>query len=152
LRCYETAEGISNGFASIGGEVLNIDPERTLVGPNTFDREVWEELWPDGENVTDFVNRWYNGEFDSKLEPFNEFGDELIEKTIRRLLATEDNSMQVHVTHDFPQVCLLRIIFDRELICKDREPFLGGIGVTRENGKPILFDKGEIYHLDKFHS
>jgi len=152
LRCSETAEGISTGFTSIGGEVRNIDPEQTLVGPNTFDREVWKELMPDGQNVTDFVNRWYNGEFDDRIEPFIEFVSKLIEKTVKRLLAIEDNSMQVHVTHDFPQMCLLRILFDRELICKDREPFLGGIGVTRENGEPILFVKGEIHHLDNFHS
>jgi len=150
LRCYETAEDISNGFTSEGGEVLNIDPERTLMGPNTIDSEVWKELMPDGQNVTDFVNRWAESEFENRLEPFEEFGRELIKKTVERLLSTEDNSMQIHVTHDLSQMCTLRILFDRPLVKEDREPFLGGIGITLKNRKPTLFVKGEIYPLNNY--
>ncbi len=150
LRCYETAEDISNGFGSEGGEVLNIDPERTLMGPDTIDSEVWKELMPDGQNVTDFVNRWVEGEFENRLEPFEKFGRELIKNTVGRLISTGDNSMQIHITHDLSQMCTLRILFDRPLVKEDREPFLGGIGVIRENRKPVLFVKGEIYHLDDF--
>lgn len=150
LRCYETAEEISKGFTSVGGEVLEIEPERTLMGPNTLDPEIWKELWPDGENVTDFVNRWASGEFHNRLEPFNEFGEELIEKTVKRLLASEDNAMQVHVTHDLSQMCTLRILFDRALVGKDREPFLGGVGITIEDKNPILFAKGKTVILSQF--
>lgn len=148
LRCYETAEGISNGFESVGGNVRIMDPERTLMGPNTIDSEVWKELSPDGQNVTDFVNRWSDGEFENRLESFNEFGGALIKHTLKRLLATEDNSVHIHVTHDLSQMCTLRILFDRPLVEKDREPFLGGVGATIEDGRPILFVKGEFYPID----
>jgi hypothetical protein len=120
------------------------------MGPSAEDPTVWKELWPDGENVTDFVNRWSGGKFGKRIESFEDFGAELIENTVMRLLSTEDNLMQIHVTHDLSQMCTLRILFGRELVKDDREPFLGGIGITIEEGVPILFVKGETVALEQF--
>lgn len=147
-RCYQTAEAISSGFSSVGGEVLSMDPDRTLTGPNTDDVTVWKNLWPDGENVTDFANNWIDGKFGQRIESFEEFGAELIDNTVKRLLSTKGNIMQIHATHDLSLMCTKRILFDRALTLDDREPFLGGIGITVEDSIPILFVKGKTSAID----
>lgn len=147
-RCVQTAEFISKGFSSVGGEVLSIEPDRTLTGPFASDQTVWKNLQPDGQNVTDFVNKWRDGEFDGKLESFDEFTNELKKNTVQRFLSIENNLMQIHATHDLSLMCTKRILFNRPLKLDDREPFQGGIGVTIEKGTPILFVSGETITLD----
>ena len=82
-RCYETAEGISEGFQQEGGEVIDMDPLPTLIGPEYSEREVWLNLNSNGENVTEFVNIWADDEFEG-IEPFNEFKVRLMDDTVRR--------------------------------------------------------------------
>ena len=142
-RCYETAEAISEGFTQQGGEVFDMDPLPTLVGPEYSDREVWVNLNSNGDNVTEFVNRWVDNEFEG-IEPFNEFSVRLMDDTLKRLLSVTDNMMHIHVTHDLAMMCTKRILFDRPLTRDDRVPFLGGLGITLKNGVPILFTDGKI--------
>ncbi len=140
-RCYETAEAISEGFTQRGGEVIDMDPLPTLVGPEYTDRDVWINLNSNGDNVTEFVNKWADNEFVG-IEPFNEFSIRLMDDTMKRLLSVKDNTMHIHVTHDLAMMCTKRILFDRPLTRDDRVPYLGGLGITLKNGVPILFAAG----------
>lgn len=146
-RCYETAEAISEGFSEEGGEIIDMDPLPTLIGPEYSDRTVWSNLHPNGENVTEFVNKWADGEFEG-IEPFDEFKVRLIDDTVKRFLSLRDNQMHIHVTHDLALMCTKRILLDRALTRDDREPFLGGIGLNMENGVPLLFVAGSIEPLE----
>ncbi|MFW9844440.1 MAG: histidine phosphatase family protein [Candidatus Thorarchaeota archaeon] len=146
-RCYETAEAISIGFSKRGGEVIDMDPLPTLIGPEYSDKDVWVNLNSNGENVTEFVNRWADNEFEG-IEPFNEFSIRLMDDTVKRLLAVKDNTMHIHVTHDLAMMCAKRILFDRPLTRQDRVPYLGGLGLAVKNGKPILFASGMTTILD----
>ena len=137
-RCYQTAEAIVEGFSAEGGEVLDMDPLPTLLGPEFTDRTVWDNLHPNGENVTEFVNSWSNNEFEG-IEPFDKFSVRLMGDTVKRLLAVEDNMMHIHVTHDLAMMCTKRILFDRPLTREDRVPFLGGLGITLKNDVLTLF-------------
>jgi broad specificity phosphatase PhoE len=150
-RCYETAEGISEAFIQKGGEVIDMDPVATLIGPEYSDRDVWQNLNSNGENVTEFVNRWANDEFDG-IEPFSEFKIRLMDDTVRRLLSAKEPVMHIHVTHDLALMCTKRILFDRPLAHEDREPYLAGLGVSKSNGTPTLFvaSTQDIVELDMF--
>jgi len=140
-RCYETAESMAQGFTEQGGKIIDMDPLPTLVRPEYTQQEVWKNLQPNGENVTDFINRWADGEFEG-IEPFSEFQEKLMNDTLRRLLDLREPQMHIHVTHDLSLMASKRMFFDRPLEWEDREPFLGGLGVTIRNEEPILFVGG----------
>jgi len=142
-RCFQTAESISEGFIAEGGKVIDMDPLPTLIGPEYTDRNVWNNLHPNGENVTEFVNDWADNKFEG-IEPFNEFSIRLMEDTMKRLRSVTDNMMHIHVTHDLAMMCTKRILLNRPLTRDDRVPFLGGLGITLNNGAPILFTAGKI--------
>ncbi|MGY5880238.1 MAG: hypothetical protein RTV31_08305, partial [Candidatus Thorarchaeota archaeon] len=108
---------------------------------------IWNHLHPNGENVTEFVNDWADTKFEG-IEPFDEFSVRLMDDTLKRLLAVKDNMMHVHVTHDLAMMCTKRILFNRPLTRDDRVPYLGGLGITVNNGVPILFTAGTITTLD----
>jgi len=129
-RCYETAEAIAEGFAERGEEVIDIDPLPSLVGPQVIEEEVWKNLHPDGRNVTDFVNTWVNGNFGERMEPFDDYRKRLIGDTVERMVTQRENIMYVHVTHDLAMMSAKRILLNRPLVPEDREPYLGGLGVT----------------------
>jgi hypothetical protein len=113
-RCFETAEAIAEGFTLQGGEVIDIDPLPSLVGPQVVEEEVWRNLHPDGRNIVDFVNIWVDGGFG------------------------KENIMHVHVTHDLAMMSAKRILLKRPLVPEDREPYLGGLGVTNTGSKMVL--------------
>ena len=146
-RCLQTAEAISEGYTSEGGEVVDMDALSTLIGPEFTDRAIWNHLNPNGENVTEFVNDWADTKFEG-IEPFDEFSVRLMDDTLKRLLAVKDNMMHIHVTHDLAMMCTKRILFNRPLTRDDRVPYLGGLGITVNNGVPILFTAGTITTLD----
>ena len=146
-RCYETAAAISEGFTEQGGEVIDMDPLPTLVGPEFSDSDVWLNLNSNGENVTEFVNKWADDEFEG-IEPFNEFSIRLMEDTVKRLLSLKNNHMHIHVTHDLAMMCTKRILFDRPLTRDDRVPYLGGLGLTLKKGQLLLFTDGEVTALE----
>jgi len=142
-RCFETAEAIAEGFAQCGGEVIDIDPLPSLVGPQVIEEEVWRNLHPDGRNVTDFVNTWVDGGFGEKMELFENYQDRLIGDTVKRLISFKENIMHVHVTHDLAMMSAKRILLKKPLVPEDREPYLGGLGVTNTNSQLLLNVKGK---------
>lgn len=146
-RCFETAEAISEGFLEQGGEIIDMDPLSTLIGPEYSDRDVWVNLNSNGDNVTEFVNDWADNKFEG-IEPFDEFSVRLMDDTLKQLLAVNDNTMHIHVTHDLAMMCTKRILFDRPLTRDDRVPYLGGLGITLKNGIPILFAAGKTTTLE----
>ncbi len=137
-RCFETAEAIAEGFTLQGGEVIDIDPLPSLVGPQVIQEAVWRNLHPDGRNVTDFVNTWVDGGFGERMELFDDYKDRLIADTIKRLTSLKENIMHVHVTHDLAMMCAKRILLKRPLVSDDREPYLGGLGVTYTGSQIVL--------------
>ncbi|MBN2230540.1 MAG: histidine phosphatase family protein [Candidatus Thorarchaeota archaeon] len=140
-RCYETAEAIAQGFSEQGGEIIDMDPLPTLVRPEYTEQDVWKNLQPNGENVTEFINRWADGEFEG-IEPFTEFKTRLIDDTLKRFLSLDEPQLHVHITHDLSLMAAKRIFFNRPLTFDDREPFLGGLGITRIEKIPTLFVSG----------
>jgi broad specificity phosphatase PhoE len=146
-RCYETAEACSEGFMQVGGEVIDMDPLPTLVGPEYTDRNVWKNLNPNGENVTEFVNRWASGEFEEQIEPFKQFQERLMDDTIRRFTSLKENHVHIHVTHDLALMSAKRVLCGRNLKEEDREPYLGGIAIAFRNSELRVFIGGESEHL-----
>ena len=142
-RCFETAEAIADGYTQRGGEVVDIDALPSLVGPQIVDEEVWKNLHPNGNNITDFVNMWADGRFGERMEPFVDYQHRLMDDTIKRLLSVNDSITHVHVTHDLALMSAKRILFKRALTFGDREPYLGGLGLTFSNSNPVLFVQGE---------
>jgi broad specificity phosphatase PhoE len=142
-RCFETAEAIAEGYTQHGGEVVDIDALPSLVGPQILDREVWKNLNPNGDNITDFVNTWADGHFGERMEPFADYMNRLMDDTIERLLSVDDGIIHVHVTHDLALMSAKRKLFKRALSAHDREPYLGGIGLTFSDSQKILFAQGE---------
>jgi broad specificity phosphatase PhoE len=142
-RCYETAEAIAEGFTKQGGEIIDMDPLPTLVRPEYTQQDVWKNLHPNGENVTEFVNRWADEKFEG-IELFDDFKVRLMNETLKRLLSLKESQLHVHVTHDLSLMSAKRIFFDRALRREDREPYLGGIGATIVKGNPILYANGRI--------
>jgi broad specificity phosphatase PhoE len=143
-RCYETAEAFSEGFIQAGGEVIDMDPLPTLVGPEYTDDSVWMNLNPNGDNVTEFVNRWASGEFEGRIEPFSQFQQRLIDDTLGRLVLLKENEVHIYVTHDLALMCAKRTLTDRALTEDDREPYLGGIAVAYIGSMLTLFTGGGI--------
>ena len=137
-RCFETAEAIGEGFTQQGGEVIDIESLPTLVGPHVIENEVWLNLHPDGRNITDFVNTFADGGFGERIERFDEYRVRLIEDTVKKLTSQKENIMHVHVTHDLALMCAKRIFFKRPLVPEDREPYLGGLGVTVSGSETLL--------------
>ena len=144
-RCYETAEAMAEGFTQQGGEVIDMDALPTLVGPQVIDTEVWSELHPDGKNVTDFVNRWAEGGFGDKIEPFDSYQSRLMDDTVKKLISLDEPAIHIHVTHDLAMMAVKRMIFSRPLVNEDREPYLGGLGVIVD-GSDSLFFTGDMTH------
>lgn len=140
-RCYETAEAMAEGFSEQGGEIIDMDPLPTLVRPEYTQQEVWKNLNPNGENVTEFVNRWADGEFVG-IEPFDQFKIRLMDDTVKRLLSLNKPELHIHVTHDLSLMSAKRTFFDRALGWQDREPYLGGVGVTITGSTPTLYLQG----------
>ena len=146
-RCYETAEAISQGFIQAGGEVIDMDSLPTLVRPEYTDDNVWKNLNPNGDNVTEFINRWADGEFEGGIEPFDEFQVRLLDDTLRRFISLKENQLHIHVTHDLSLMSAKRALTRRALTRDDREPFLGGIAVAYQNSRLHLFMGGESEEL-----
>jgi broad specificity phosphatase PhoE len=146
-RCYETAEAISEGFIQAGGEVIDMDPLPTLVRPEYTDSDVWKNLHPNGENVTEFVNRWASGEFEGQIEPFNQFQERLMSDTLIRFTSLKENQTHVHVTHDLALMCAKRTLCGRTLTEDDREPYLGGVAIAYKNSKLRIFIAGKDIQL-----
>ena len=142
-RCFETAEAIAEGYTQRGGEVIDIDAVPSLVGPQILDRDVWKNLNPNGDNITDFVNTWADGHFGERMEPFADYRNRLMDDTIKRLLSADDGIIHVHVTHDLALMSAKRMFFKRALSASDREPYLGGIGLTFSDSQKVLFAQGE---------
>jgi broad specificity phosphatase PhoE len=146
-RCYETAEAISEGFIQAGGEVIDMDPLPTLVGPEYTDNTVWKNLNPNGDNVTEFVNQWASGEFEGRIESFNKFQERLIDDTLRRFASLKENQGHIHVTHDLALMCAKRALSGRILTEEDREPYLGGVAIASRNSNYSIFMTGEREQL-----
>lgn len=146
-RCFETAEAIAEGFTQEGGEVIDIDPLPALVGPQVIEEEVWRNLHPDGRNVTDFVNTWVDGGFGERMELFDDYQDRLLGDTVKRLTSLKENIMHIHVTHDLALMSAKRILLKRPLVPEDREPYLGGLGVTFTGSEILLNVAGNTSSL-----
>jgi hypothetical protein len=101
-------------------------------------------LHPDGRNITDFVNTWVDGGFGNRMELFDDYSERLIEATVRRLISLKENIMHVHVTHDLAMMSTKRILLKRPLVPEDREPYLGGLGVTVTGSETLLNIAGKI--------
>jgi broad specificity phosphatase PhoE len=143
-RCFETAEAIAKGFSNRGGEVVEIDPLPSLVGPQIIEREVWKNLHPDGRNVTEFVNTWVDGGFGERMEPFDDYRSRLLADTVHRMLSEKDDILFVHVTHDLALMSAKRILLRRPLVSEDREPYLGGLGVTSVGSEILISIAGKV--------
>lgn len=147
-RCFETAEAIAEGFTQRGGEVIDIDPLPSLVGPQVIEREIWKNLHPDGRNITDFVNTWVNGGFGESMEQFDDYRVRLIDDTVKKLISEQENIMYVHVTHDLAMMSAKRILLKRPLVNEDREPYLGGLGFTFTGSEALLYITGKTIPID----
>ncbi len=139
-RSAETAEYIAKGITEAGGTVIDIEPVATLMGPEYSDENVWANLQPDGTNVTDFVNRWANSEFGDRIESFDIFFSRLSSGIIDPLRKSNNATQYIHVTHDLALMSLKRGLFRRPLSNEDREPYLGGIGLTYNGSQLIVFE------------
>jgi broad specificity phosphatase PhoE len=138
-RAYETAEGIAQGFTEIGGEVLDINLLPSLVSPHILNPEIWERLHPDGENITDYVNQWIKGEFDGYIESYDEFQTRFMEETVKRLAESNERIIYVCTTHDFTLMSAKRMFLGRDLVYEDREPYLGGLGLIKDDSGLEVF-------------
>lgn len=138
-RCYQTADEISKGIRENGGEIEEFDAIAVLATPEVRDETVWQELQPDGRNVTDYVNLWGEGKFGNRIEPFEEYKPRLMNHLIRRLSTEEPGAMHVHVTHDLALMAAKRMFLGRPVAKSDREPYLGGIGVVLNDEGTRLF-------------
>ncbi|MFW9787657.1 MAG: histidine phosphatase family protein [Candidatus Thorarchaeota archaeon] len=143
-RCFQTAEAIAEGFIQQGGEVIDIDPLPSLVSPQVIDETVWMNLHPDGRNITDFVNMWVDGGFRDRVESYDDYRKRLMGDTVLRLVSHEECEIHVHVTHDFTMMGAKRMFLERPLLPDDREPYLGGLGVTRSKTGLLLNIQGDV--------
>lgn len=138
-RAYETAEGIKEGYSEIGGEAAEVELLPTMVSPHILNPDIWRRLDPDGQNITDYVNSWVNGEFEGYIEPYEDFKSKFKNDTIERLVAADKNVIYVCTTHDFTLMSAKRILLGRDLVYEDREPFLGGLGLTLADSEVKVF-------------
>jgi broad specificity phosphatase PhoE len=129
-RSHQTAEEIANGLNENDGEIVEFESIAILVMPEFCDEAVWDNLQPDGKNVTEFVNRWADGEFGDMIESFEEYSFRLLETTMGRLKKETDPALHIHVSHDLALMALKRILLQRPIDENDREPFQGGICTT----------------------
>lgn len=142
-RAAETAEAIAEGFTQQGGEVVDIDPLPSLASPQVNDVEFWSNLHPDGKNITDLVNTWVNGGYGEQIEPFDDYRERLLGDTVKRLISLEENIIHIHSTHDFAMMSAKRMLLNRPLVPEDREPYLGGMGITKTDSEIFLNVAGE---------
>jgi len=126
-RCHKTAEALAQGLRENGGEILEFEPIPILVMPEYSDESVWENLQPDGKNVTDFINKWADGDFGNMIESFEDYRVRLIETTLGKLANENGPVMHIHVSHDLALMAIKRILLQRPVGNQDREPFQGGI-------------------------
>jgi broad specificity phosphatase PhoE len=138
-RCSETADFIAKGFNDAGGRVFGIDSLDTLFSPEYSEEKIWENLQPDGRNVTEFVNKWASGLFGKGIESFDSFQSRLRSDIVSRLAVATDPVMHIHVTHDLSLMSLKRSLLGRPLVVADREPYLGGIAIVRVDSRLSLF-------------
>lgn len=129
-RSHQTAEELANGLKENGRELVEFESIAILVMPEFCDEAVWDNLQPDGKNVTEFVNRWADGEFGDMIESFEEYRIRLLETTLGRLKKETDPTLHIHVSHDLALMALKRILLQRPIDENDREPFQGGICTT----------------------
>ncbi len=142
-RCRETAHAIAEGFRAIGGEIRNIEDTVFLVGPQVKDRSIWNRLGADGERISEFVNKWADGKFSpEKIEPFEEYVDRLKAEFVKRLMQDDDGTLHIHITHDLALLSSKRYFFRRPTNMNMRPPYLGGLGITIEGGKLMIYDPG----------
>lgn len=146
-RCYETAEAMAQGFTEKGGEIVDMDPLPCLVGPEYTEQGVWKNLNPNGENVTEFVNRWAEGRFGDAIEPLEDYQARVIHETVERIASTPDRMTHVHITHDLGLMCTKRLFLGRPLESRDREPYLGGLAVAVSRTEKTLFMNQEERQL-----
>ena len=147
-RCYQTADEMGKGLVEKGGVVEDLDTLAVLATPEVKDQEFWNELQPDGKNITDFVNRWGDGVFEEMVEPFDDYKGRLLNDTVERLREVPDGTMHIHITHDLALMATKRILLGRAVNISDREPFLGGIGVMLKDRRMTLYSSGEVFPLD----
>ena len=138
-RAYETAEGIREGYSEKGREVAEVELLPTLVSPQILNPEVWLQLHPDGQNITDYVNRWVRGEFEGYIEPYEEYKPKFMDDMVGRLVASENDVVYICTTHDFTLMSAKRMFLGRDLDYDDREPFLGGLGLTVDGSEVEVF-------------
>ena len=138
-RCYQTAQEISKGLKTNNVTIEEFDTLAILATPEIHDQSVWNELQPDGKNITDFVNHWAEGDFGQKIEPIEEYEVRLRKDLIDRLRGDSARSMHIHVTHDLALMAAKRIFLQKPVEWSDREPYLGGIGIIIHNGSTTLF-------------
>ncbi|MFW9918810.1 MAG: histidine phosphatase family protein [Candidatus Thorarchaeota archaeon] len=148
-RCFQTAEEISKGLRSNNAKIEEFDTLAILATPEIRDQSVWNELQPDGKNITDFVNRWAESEFGEKIEPIEEYEVRLKRDLIERLKDDKASALHIHVTHDLALMAAKRIFLERPVEWSDREPYLGGLGIVMNNGSSMLYiaSSGREYHL-----
>lgn len=147
-RSSQTAEEIANGLRENGGKVVEYESIAILVMPEFNDEAVWENLQPDGKNVTEFVNRWADGEFGDMIESFGDYRSRLIETTLGRLMKEDEPTVHIHVSHDLGLMALKRILLQRPIGYEDREPFQGGICSAIDRvGVGRLFNSNEELRL-----
>ena len=143
-RCYETANELAKGLSENSGDIVEFESEPLLVMPEYNDELVWENLQPDGRNITEFVNRWADGEFGDRIQHFENYMSKLSNHSFNRLKMEEDPVMHIHVTHDLALMALKRFLLQRPIGSEDRESFQGGIGYSINNdGYWILYNSGE---------
>ncbi|MGY5864523.1 MAG: hypothetical protein RTV41_07945 [Candidatus Thorarchaeota archaeon] len=138
-RAYETAEEIAKGYTEIGGEAAEVELLPTLVSPHILNPDIWLRLHPDGQNITDYVNSWIKGEFEGYIEPYKDYKTKFMEDTVGRLVAAERSVIYIGTTHDFTLMSAKRMFLGRDLDYDDREPFLGGLGLTLADSEVEVF-------------
>jgi broad specificity phosphatase PhoE len=147
-RAAQTAEAIAEGFTQQGGEVIDIDSLPSLASPQIHEVDFWMNLHPDGKNITDLINTWVDGGYEDKIEPFDDYRNRLLGDTVKRLTSQEENIMHVHVSHDFAVMSAKRMLLKRPLVSEDREPYLGGLGVTVSGSDILLNIAGETLPIE----
>jgi hypothetical protein len=129
-----------------------MDPLPILVTPEIADESVWENLQPDGKNITDFINNWAEGKFGDKIERFEDYKSRILNDTLIRILNTKRDEIHIHVTHDLALIALKRILFKRPVDFEDREPFLGGFAIeVDKEGNVMLYSAGKELNISVKH-
>ena len=142
-RCYETADELAKGLRENGGEILEFETAPILVMPDYSNDVVWENLQPNGENVTEFINRWADNEFGDDIESFEIYNNKLLKHTFGRLIQENNPVMHIHVTHDLALMAIKRFLLQRPIRYEDRESYQGGISSTLDGkGSWILYNSG----------